>query len=344
MEHTQYMQRCYDLARLSGREIGTNPKVGAVLVYNDRIIGEGRYQEYGGSHAEVRAIQSVKKEDEHLIAHSTLYVSLEPCCIYGKTPPCTLAIQNAGIQKVHVGTTDPFPNIAGNGIQLLRDSGVEVVLYDAPEAKEIIAPFVTYHIKKRPYITLKFAKSKDNFIGIHDQQVWLSNAQSSRYTHKLRSEMDAILVGTNTAIIDDPSLTTRHYPGDSPLRLVIDINGRIPASHRLLSDELSTVIFTSNKRELPEVKQQILLDNTDHIAVIDTILTYCHTHQIVNLLVEGGSTLFQSFMKADLWDQAVIIQTEKTLHSGIKAPLIHGHLSDTIKLNIDTIQIVKRNP
>lgn len=319
----RYMQRCYDLAMLAGKEIGTNPHVGAVLVHNDRIIGEGYYAEYGGAHAEVRALESVRSEDRHLIKDSILFVSLEPCCIHGKTPPCTDAILREGIKEAHIGTIDPFEGIAGNGIDILKKQGVNVLVYEDERAKQIIAPFSTYHVKKRPYITFKFAKSKDNYIGRTDQQVWLTNAKTSVFTHKMRAEMDAILVGTNTVVTDDPSLTTRHYPGPSPQRLVIDLNGRIPLTTKVLSDEHPTVIFSTTKRELPDNKNLVHVTYDD---VIDRIQAYCYDNKIVNLMVEGGAKTIRSFFKAGLWDEAYIISTNHVLGEGIKAPQIDGRL------------------
>lgn len=336
LEHSQYLNRCYLLAQLSGKETGTNPKVGAVLVHDKRIIGEGRHERYGGNHAEINALKSVLPKDKDLIPKSTLYVSLEPCCITGKTPPCTSAILEAGIKKVHIGTIDPFPKIDGKGVNLLRDEGVYVKIHNDPKAVEQIAPFTTFHIKKRPFVTLKFAKSKDNFIGKENEQVWLSNSLSSIYTHKLRSQSHAILVGTNTAILDNPKLTNRHHYGDSPLRLVIDKTGRIPHSHHLLSDKKPTVIFNLKSRpELPATVSEVTL--TSETNFTKAILDYCYSNQLSHLVVEGGAKLIRSFIKTNSWDRALILQTNHMLTSGIKAPLVHGRLQKSIVLGSDHI-------
>ena len=334
-DHKQFLQRCYQLAKLSGKQVGTNPLVGAVIVHDGRILAEGRYKMYGGAHAEVNALANIKPDNKKLLSQATIYVSLEPCCIYGKTPPCTNALINSGIKEVHIGALDPFPGIAGKGVELLKKVGINVTLHQDGEAEQLISPFVTYHIKKRPFITLKWAKSKHNFIGKADEQIWLTNKKTNIYTHKLRSQIDAILVGTNTAILDDPSLTTRHFPGESPLRLTIDLNNRIPLTNRLLSDEEATVLFTTSKRQLPKHKTQIIVSKE---TLIKDILGYCYSQKLVNLMVEGGRKLLDSFLKTDLWDQAVVINTEHPLAEGIKAPNCHGKLLHEVKFENDLIQ------
>lgn len=339
--HSHYLERCYHLARLAGRDVGTNPNVGAVLVHKQRIIGEGYHKKYGEAHAEVNALASVKAEDQKYVKEATLYVSLEPCCIHSKTPPCTKAILAAGIKEVHVGAVDPFEGIAGRGIALLREHGVTVTVYEAADAKYLIAPFVTFHKKQRPHITLKWAKSKYNYLGLPDVQVWLTNDFTNVHTHQLRARMDAILIGTNTAILDNPTLTTRHVQGNSPLRLVLDLQHRIPLTHRLLSDQLATVIFASSSRDLPPEKE--IMPVKEKELLLPTILDYCHNKGIVNLLVEGGATLHKSLIKADLWDEAMVISTEHELAEGIKAPNVHGKLVDSKQIASDKIDLIKKS-
>lgn len=341
--HT-YLQRCYQLANIAGKEVGTNPHVGAVLVHKDRIIGEGYYERYGGAHAEVRALGSVAQADRKHIRDAVLYVSLEPCCFHGKTPPCTDAVFAAGIKEVHVGCLDPFPQVAGKGVQLLREKGVKVHVHNSPLAQHIIAPFATYHLHKRPYVTLKWATSADGYIGVRDQQIWLSNQYSQVYTHKLRHLADAILVGTNTTVLDDPSLTTRAYPGQQPQRMVIDLHHRIPSTHQLLADDYPTIIFTHRKRPLLAHKHQIYGVRT-HAEVWPAVLDYCHKKGYVNLTIEGGATLLKSAIEARIWDEAVVIRTKKRLLSGVRAPLLTGKLmSKTVLATDHVLRIANPEP
>lgn len=318
---------------------GTNPKVGAVLAHDGKIIGEGYYKEWRGAHAEVRALASVTPANKDLISSSTLYVSLEPCCIHAKTPPCTEAVIAAGILRVHIGTVDPFPTIAGSGIAQLRSAGIEVTVHDDPVAKELIAPFVAFHIQQRPFITIKYAQSTDHYIAKHGEQTWLTNSITGVYTHRLRAGSDAILVGTATAIIDNPSLTTRHYPGSNPVRLVIDKNNAIPASHHLLCDDGVTVIFNNTPRVLTaHNKQQITTDHTDKLA---DILSYCHTNGLMHLLVEGGAKLIKSLVSAQLWDKAIVITSANVLEQGVKAPLLTGKKVDSFDMAGDFVHVIR---
>ncbi len=337
--HEKYLERCYSLARLAGKDVGKNPNVGAVIVHKDTIIGEGYHKVYGGPHAEINALHSVKRVHKELLKDSTLYVSLEPCCIDAKTPPCTSAILSSGITEVHIGTTDPFPGIAGKGVEFLQKAGIKVVLYNDDMAKQLIAPFVTFHLYKRPFVTLKFAKSKYHYMGKAEEQIWLSNDQSNVYTHKVRSLTDAILIGTNTAIWDDPSLTTRHYDGPSPLRLVFDMNGRIPLNSKLLSDGNKTIVFIKTKRQLSSSVKQVLVSSVD--SILSEIIKYCHQNNIVNLMVEGGAQLLKTFIMHNIWDKAVIIDTAHSLNEGIKAPNLHGKLVDQYHFDSDNIKIIE---
>ena len=339
MDHKAYLQRCYDLARLT-TDTGTNPKVGAVLVHEGIIIGQGYYQEFGGAHAEVRALASVDAQHRSLIVDSTLYVSLEPCCIHSKTPPCTDAVLKAGIRRVHVGVADPFPGISGRGISMLRRAGVDVTVHDDEQARQLIAPFVTYQLQKRPYVTIKYAESADHYIGHRDQSVWLTNALTGVYTHKLRSEIQAILVGTTTAIVDNPSLSTRHYPGSNPMRLVIDKDNSIPLSHEMMSDGEPTVVFNNTRRE--DTTEATIQVTTPDIDKLPSIMQYCHSKGYMHLVIEGGASLIKAAVKSDLWDKAIVITTCKVLGSGVKAPLISGKMIDSRYVGTDKISVIER--
>src|SRR5258706_3862500 len=262
------MRRCLELATLGAGNVAPNPMVGAVLVYHGRIIGEGYHQKYGEAHAEPNSIASVKEEDRKLISQSTMYVSLEPCVHFGKTPPCADLIIKHKIPKVVIGCRDPFKEVNGRGIEKLKAAGVETepgVL--EKECKELNKRFFTFHTKHRPYIILKWAQTANGFIATSPQtplqrrgafeesankRLLISNEYSNRLVHKWRSEEAAILVGTNTALKDDPQLTTRLWTGNNPVRMVIDMDLKLPSSLKLFDDEVSTIIFNTIKHDLKE--------------------------------------------------------------------------------------------
>ncbi|MBI3882924.1 MAG: bifunctional diaminohydroxyphosphoribosylaminopyrimidine deaminase/5-amino-6-(5-phosphoribosylamino)uracil reductase RibD [Sphingobacteriales bacterium] len=245
------MQRCLELAKLGAGSVAPNPMVGAVLVYEDRIIGEGYHQQYGQAHAEVNCINSVKKEDKELISKSTIYVSLEPCAHYGKTPPCVNLIIEKQIPHVVVACRDSYKEVNGKGIEILKATGVNVVLgILEKEAIELNKRFFTFHREQRPYIILKWAQSGNAKIGNADfSRVLISNEQTNKHVHKWRSEEAAILVGTNTALYDNPSLTTRLWQGNNPVRLVIDTDLKLPTSLQLFNGEVKTIVFNKVKQE-----------------------------------------------------------------------------------------------
>ena len=241
------MLRCFEIALLGIGHTSPNPMVGACLVYENRIIGEGYHEKHGGPHAEVNAINSVLEEDRHLIPQSTLYVSLEPCCVYGRTPPCTNLILANKIPKVVVSTLDLSPEVAGNGIKILREHGVDVTTGILEDMGKVIAAsrhaIVTLD---RPYIILKYAQSANGKIGHPDKQVWFTNSISKILVHKWRSESDGILVGANTVAIDNPALTTREYFGKSPIRVILDKKGNLPSESEVFNDAASTIHVVSN--------------------------------------------------------------------------------------------------
>ena len=340
MQDKDYLNRAIELAKKGGKAVRPNPLVGAVVVFDNEIIGEGYHKKFGGPHAEVNAINNVSPENQKHLSQSTIYVSLEPCCHYGSTPPCTDLIIKKQIPRVVIAELDPTEKVRNKGIKRLKDHGIDVKVINIKS--RITSEFKANHLQKRPFIQLKFAKSKDNFIGQHDKQVWLSNEMSSIYTHKLRAYTDAILVGTNTALTDNPSLTLRNYPGDAPLRVVLDRTGKIPLTHLLLSDENKTLIFTENTRDLNDSrKTQVELDFS-HADFITHMLNKLLSLGIHHLMVEGGASLLKSFVKAGTWDEAVIINTEKVLNEGIKAPHINGELVSTFSVDTNQISIVAK--
>lgn len=341
-EHILYMRRAIAIAQKAGKEVKSNPQVGSVLVAKGRIIGEGYHQKYGEGHAEVNCIASVQQEDHNLIAQSTIYVTLEPCFHHGKTPPCVQLILKNRIPKVVIGAIDPFEKVQGKSVELLRQNGVEVItgiLED--ECKNLIRPFVKGIIEKKPWIILKWAKSQYHYMGLKDKQVWLSNSLSKLYVHRLRSNIDGILVGTNTAIIDNPSLTTRLVDGDHPIRIVLDRTHRIPVTHNLLADGLATIVITESRRDLPDYIQQIILD-FESPEFIEKTLTQLYQRGIYRLMIEGGASTLKTFIQNQLWDEAVIINTNHELNEGIKAPHISGRLINDYKMGDNIIQLIAR--
>ena len=321
----KYIARCIQLAKNGLCNAAPNPMVGAVIVHNDTIIGEGYHIRCGEAHAEVNAIRSVK--DESLLKDSTIYVSLEPCSHYGKTPPCADLIINKGIPRVVVGCQDPFALVAGRGIQKMRDAGIEVkvgVLEE--ECRQLIRRFITFHTEKRPFITLKWAESADGYIDLHrtgGQPYIFSSPLTSMLVHKRRAEHSAILVGRRTALLDNPSLTVRSWYGKSPVRLVIDKNLTLPKHLSLFDGSTRTLVFTQRK-DTPnlfnvEFKQ---LDFSQDI--LPQIFEVLYQEKLQSLMVEGGSILLQSFIDAGYWDEAYIEHSSDNLKNGIEAPRLTG--------------------
>lgn len=333
-----YIQRCLDLARLGAGRVSPNPMVGAVLVYEDRIIGEGWHQKYGEAHAEVNAVKSVKPEDQHLLAKATLYVSLEPCCIFGRTPPCTDLIIKHKIPKVVISCLDQTPEVAGTGVRILQDHGVEVISGVLEEQGKELARFRNNFVtRQRPYIFLKFAQTLNGFMGQPDEQIWISNAFSKRLVHKWRSEVDAILVGSKTALVDNPQLTNRLYFGKSPLRIVLDRNLTLPKDLNIFHQPHETLIVTeASSDQRPETNIQYLQLDFDQ-DFLNQLLQHLHQQKVTTLLVEGGAKLLQSFIDQDLWDEALILVGNKTIEKGIPAPLVSGNITTRFSLGKDQI-------
>ena len=325
-----YMYRCLQLAQAGAGHVAPNPMVGAVLVYNNRIIGEGYHREYGMPHAEVNCIASVKKEDLRLVNKSVMYVSLEPCAHYGKTPPCADLIIQYRIPKVVVGCRDPFPEVNGKGIEKLLAAGVNVTTgILEKECRELNKRFFTFHTQRIPYIVLKWAQSSDGAIAAIDgSAVQISNAYSSILVHRWRSEEAAILVGTRTAMLDDPALTTRLWPGKNPVRLVIDRELKLPVSLRLFDESVPTVIFNELKNTFSSDGNNVFTEGRNWFYrlksdanIIDELMRALYHLGIQSVLVEGGAKLLQSFINENRWNEARII-TNKTsrIPGGIKAP------------------------
>ena len=303
--------------------VAPNPMVGAVLVYNDRIIGEGFHQQYGQAHAEVNCINSVAEENKQFIEKSTLYVSLEPCVHFGKTPPCANLIIKNNIPKVVIACRDSYNEVNGKGIEKLTAADVDVtvgILED--EAIALNKRFFTFHQQQRPYIILKWAQSNDEKIAAaSNERIFISNACSNRLVHQWRSEEAAIMVGTNTALKDNPALTTRLVAGNNPVRLVIDMDLKLPASLQLFDGVVKTFVFNAVKQEEDEMFSFYKVDKKEKI--IPQVLSVLYQQKIQSVLVEGGAKLLQSFIDENLWDEArVITNVEMVIGKGIDAPVL----------------------
>ena len=321
------MHRCLQLARCAAGSTSPNPMVGAVIVCNGRIIGEGYHIKAGEPHAEVNAVRSVKSADRHLLPQSTIYVTLEPCSHYGKTPPCCDLIIKEGIKRVVIGTTDNNVCVNGTGIARMKNAGIDVLVGVLEnECYALNGPFFTYNRLARPYITLKWAQTADGFIDVEREggaPLRISTPVSQVAVHKLRSMHDAILVGTRTALLDNPSLNLRHWAGRIPLRLVVDRAAVLPSTLNLFDGSSPTIVYTEKIVEGKFGKniEQVVLDFSKD--VLSQILSHLHSLKIQSLLVEGGAKLLQSFIDASLWDRArVEVNNSLVVGSGIPAPII----------------------
>jgi len=349
MNDQVYMQRCLKLAKLGCGEVAPNPMVGAVLVHNDRIIGEGYHQQYGQSHAEVNCITSVAETDKELIEASTLYVSLEPCAHFGKTPPCTDLIIRQKIPKVVIGCTDPFKQVSGKGIEKLRAAGVNVLTgILEKECIQLNERFFIFQTEHRPYIILKWAQTADQKISSGNyERLLISNDYSNRLVHRWRSEEAAILIGTNTALLDNPELTTRLWPGQSPVRLILDMDLRLPSYLKIFNRHVRTIIFNSIKDEEDNGILYYRLNRDSDI--VGQMMNALFELNIQSVLVEGGFQMLQTFIDEKKWDEARVITNQQLtladdqkVNNGLAAPLLPAAMQhEEIKLGDDIIKTFK---
>ncbi len=317
--HETYMRRCLELAEHGRGHVAPNPMVGAVLVHDDKIIGEGFHKKYGEAHAEVNCINSVKEKHRHLIPSSSMYVSLEPCAHYGKTPPCTGLILKDKIPQVIIGCRDSYEEVNGKGIAKLRKAGIEVVVgLLEDDCLNLNTRFFTYHKKKRPYIILKWAQSIDGKIAADGKKpVPISCGLTNRLVHRWRTEEASILVGTETALIDDPQLTARLWKGKDPVRLVTDRNLRLPPALKLFDQSIATVVFNTVKHE---DAGNLIYYKLDALHAGD-ILTACYKLNLQSVIIEGGTALLQSFIDEKIYDEIrVITNTLLRLPGGFASP------------------------
>ena len=315
-----YMKRCIDLAKNAVGHTYPNPLVGSVIVHNGLIIGEGFHQKAGENHAEINAVNSVK--NKALLKEATIYVSLEPCSHFGKTPPCANKIIETGFKKVVIGTLDSHEKVNGKGKKMIENAGIEVVSgVLETECQELNKRFFTFHQKKRPFIILKWAESGDGFLDKDFKPTQIGNILTKQFVHQLRSEEHAILVGTNTALTDNPGLTTREIAGRNPVRILIDFDLKVPGNFNIYNNDAPTLVFNGVKDSEESNIKFIKIEKENFLK---NLMQKLYENQIQSVIVEGGSFTLQQFIDAEIWDEAIIIKNENLkLTNGTKAPEFH---------------------
>lgn len=327
--HEKYISRCIQLAKNGLGTTYPNPLVGSVIVYEGKIIGEGWHKKAGEAHAEVNAINSVK--DKSLLSKSTIYVSLEPCSHFGKTPPCSDLIIHHKIPNVVIGTIDPFAKVSGNGVKKLIESGANVTVgVLEEECNELNKRFFTFHNKRRPYIVLKWAETQDGFIAPETKDnrspVWITNKYSRQLVHKWRTEEQGILTGTQTIIDDNPSLTARDWKGNQPVRIVLDKNKRISKESTIFDSSALTFLISDDE-----------IDFSRDVA--NQICDYLFKKEIQSVIIEGGCRTLQTFIDAQLWDEARVFKSLTIFSTGTKAPIFKGKIIKQHKISNDELLI-----
>jgi diaminohydroxyphosphoribosylaminopyrimidine deaminase / 5-amino-6-(5-phosphoribosylamino)uracil reductase len=339
------MQRCIELAQLGAGYVAPNPLVGAVLVYDGKIIGEGYHEKYGEAHAEVNCINSVANENRSLVSKSILYVSLEPCAHFGKTPPCVDLILQNKIPHVVIGCTDSFEKVNGAGIEKLKATGVQVDLgILEKECLKLNKHFFTFYTKKRPYIILKWAQSIDGFIAKENgKPIKISNNFTNKYVHKLRAEVHAILVGKKTVQNDNPSLNTRLWKGKNPVRIIVDSLLELENNWNVFNDEAKTIIINKKKQET--IGNILYYKVAEGATVNEGIIACLYEQQLNAVIIEGGTTTLQHFIDANLWDEAIVItNTAMAIKTGISSPILKSAiLLGTENIFTDKIDFYKQH-
>lgn len=337
--HEFFMKRCIELATLGLGNTSPNPMVGSVVVHHGKIIGEGYHRLYGEPHAEVNAVNAV--QDKSLLKDSTLYVNLEPCSHYGKTPPCAEMIVRLQIPRVVMGTYDPNPLVSGKGVEILRKSGCEVLTgVLEKECEELNKRFFTFQRLQRPYIILKWAETADGLIdklrSQDEKPEWISNEASKILVHKWRSEEQAIMIGTNTAMMDNPQLNVREWRGKDPLRIVLDDHLRLPQNLKVFDGKSKTIVYTLAEAET-------ILHNVEFIKVpegadkLSFIFNHLYQNKILSVIVEGGAKLAGSIIERNLWDEARVFIGSTYFHEGVKAP--HLYQQPVMETDIDGVRL-----
>jgi diaminohydroxyphosphoribosylaminopyrimidine deaminase/5-amino-6-(5-phosphoribosylamino)uracil reductase len=344
VSHEIYMQRCLQLASLGIGHVSPNPMVGAVIVHQDQIIGEGYHQRYGGPHAEVNAVNQVLAKHENAdeqLRQSIIYVSLEPCAHYGKTPPCADLIIKHQIPKVVVGCRDPFAQVDGKGIEKLQQAGIEVITgVLEQECRNLNKRFFIRVQQQRPYIILKWAQTGNGYFAPADgSQHWITGLEARKLVHQWRAEEDAILVGKNTALIDNPQLNVRYGTGKSPKRVVIDRNLELDKQLHLFDNSVETFVFNALKTEFDDKIKYIALEDFDRF-VPQYILFQLYLQDVQSLIIEGGAQTLNSFIEAGMWDEARIFTGQTLLPGGIKVPVCYGNKTKETIVGADRLQII----
>jgi diaminohydroxyphosphoribosylaminopyrimidine deaminase / 5-amino-6-(5-phosphoribosylamino)uracil reductase len=337
-----YMRRALELAALGSGSVSPNPMVGCVLVHHNKIIGEGWHKKYGGWHAEVNAVNSV--EDTSLLSESTAYVTLEPCSHFGKTPPCADLLIKYELKKVIICNIDSNPLVGGKGIAKLQQAGITVQtgVLEA-EGRELNKRFFTFMEKKRPYIILKWAETADGFVAREDySSKWISNSISRTIVHQWRAAEDAIMVGTQTALYDNPQLNVRDWPGTNPVRIVIDRSLRLPPSLHLFDGKVLTLCYNTIKAEKQDNLEFVKL--TGSPLFLEEIIRDLYARKIQSVIIEGGSQLLNSFMDAGMWDEARIFKSKQVFTKGVAAPRIAGKLESIRAIEGDKLLLYKNVP
>jgi diaminohydroxyphosphoribosylaminopyrimidine deaminase/5-amino-6-(5-phosphoribosylamino)uracil reductase len=340
----KYMLRCLELAKNGLGNVAPNPMVGCVIVFDGKIIGEGYHQEYGKAHAEVNAIHSVK--DNSLLKKSTLYVNLEPCAHFGKTPPCANLIVEHNIPRVVIGCVDSFSEVSGKGIEKLKAAGIEVAVGVLEnESLALNKRFFTFHTKKRPYIILKWAETQDGFIDlvrpfdklkVTNTNNWITSPLSKQLVHKWRSEETAIMIGTNTALNDNPKLNVREWNGKNPVRVVVDLHNRLPQTLHVFDKSIPTLVFSLTKHG--EENNLTFVKINDSKNLIQEVLDELYKRNIQSIIIEGGAKLLQSFINQNLWDEARVFIGNKYFENGLKAPKLTGNLISEEMIDSDQLK------
>jgi len=335
------MRRCIQLAKNGLGTTYPNPLVGSIIVYENKIIGEGWHRQSGMPHAEVNAIDSVK--NKQLLRNATIYINLEPCSHTGKTPPCANLIIEKQIKNVVIGCKDPNPKVAGNGIKLLKKSGLKVTYgILEKECEHLNKRFFSFFLKKRPYIILKWAETLDGFISPNEKKekkpVWISNKNSRQLVHQWRAEEQAILVGTQTIVEDNPSLNTRDWYGNSPICILIDKSLRISKDCEVYRNNSKTIVITEkkSKNKKNEFFEFINFDS----PIANQIATILYSHKIQSVIIEGGAQTLQTFIDENLWDEARVFSGPTTFNNGTKAPIVSGTTLTTTKIKQDILNLI----
>ena len=333
-----FLNKCIEIARLGIGNVSPNPMVGSVIVYKGGVIGEGYHEKYGSHHAEVNAINSV--EDKSILSKSTLYVNLEPCSHFGKTPPCSDFIIKHKIPRVVIGCMDTYSEVDGTGIKKMRNAGIDVKIgIMEKESKDLNKRFFTFHEKKRPYIILKWAESKDGFIAPKNQTepFWMTSSKSKILVHEWRSEENAILIGRITAEKDNPSLTVREVSGVNPIRIVIDKDLKLSKNLNLFNSESETIIFNEIKSDNTSDNKYIKINFNN---LINNVLIELYKQKIQSVIIEGGTKTLQSFIDENTWDEARIFTTNIKLENGVKSPIIKRENLSEIQIDTDYLKII----